>query len=128
MQEKAPHVTGMGSHRSSRRNAEVWCETYPGLWHLGSCPALRNPMALKHQQLLSRRHSSYFPNNLGTANKCRFLSSVTVMLCQHFSISTLQSPLDFLPKCSHPSSSNKSQTSLIVTNKIIDVRNADAGR
>lgn len=50
------------------------------------------------------------------------------MLPQHFSIRILQSPLDFLPKCSHPSSSNKSQTSLIITNRIIDVRNADAGR
>lgn len=85
-------------------------------------------MALRQQQLRSRQHFSCFPNNLGTANRCRFLISVIVVLPQHFSIRILQGPLDSLPKCSHPSSSKKSQTSLIITNKIIDVGNADTGR
>lgn len=98
------------------------------MWYFESSPALRNLMALKHQPLLSGQHFSCFPNNLGTANQCRFLSSVIVVLPQHFSIRILQSPLDSLPKHSHPSSSWKSQTLLIITNKIIDVGNADAGR
>lgn len=85
-------------------------------------------MALRHQPLLSRQHFSCFPNSLGTANQCRFLSSVIVVLPQHFSIKILQSPLDSLPKCSHPSSSMKSQTLLIIANKVIDVGNADTGR
>lgn len=85
-------------------------------------------MALRHQPLLSRQHFSCFPNNLGTANRCRFLSSVIVVLPQHFSIKILQSPLYSLPKCSHPSSSMKTQTLLIITNKVIDVGNADTGR
>lgn len=85
-------------------------------------------MALRHQPLLSRQHLSHFPNNLGTTNQCRFLSSVIVVLPQHFSIRILQSPLDSLPKCSHPFSSKKSQPLLIITNRIIDVGNADTGR